>query len=82
MNLRVSNINYQIAQDETATSITTTISGNENGNYINATIAIVADDLPKDTESLDDLTRKDIQKIALGKLQMLVSQNSPTTLSK
>ena len=53
MNLRVSNINYQIAQDETTTSISTTISGNGNGNYINATITIVADDLPKGTEILN-----------------------------
>lgn len=82
MDLRVSNINYQIAQDETTTSISTTISGNENGNYINATIMIVAADLPSDKGTLDDLTRKDIQKIALGKLQTLVSQNSPTTPSK
>lgn len=82
MNLRVSNINYQIAQDETTTSISTTISGNENGNYINATIVIVADDLPKGTESLDDLTRKDIQKVALSKLQTLVSQDSPTSTTK
>lgn len=82
MDLRVSNINYQIAQDETTTSISTTISGNENGNYINATIMIVAADLPSDKETLDDLTRKDIQKIALGKLQTLVSQNSPTSPSK
>lgn len=82
MDLRVSNINYQIAQDETTTSISTTISGNENGNYINATIMIVAADLPSGKETLDDLTRKDIQKIALGKLQTLVSQNSPTTPSK
>lgn len=82
MDLRVSNINYQIAQDETTTSISTTISGNENGNYINATIIIVAADLPNDKETLDDLTRKDIQKIALGKLQTLVSQNSPTSPSK
>ena len=82
MDLRVSNINYQIAQDETTTSISTTISGNGNGNYINATIVIVADDLPQGTESLDDLTRKDIQKIALSKLQTLVSQSSPTTPSK
>ena len=82
MNLRVSNINYQIAQDETTTSITTTISGSEGGNYISATIMIVAADLPNGTESLDDLTRKNIQKIALGKLQTLVSQNSPTTPSK
>lgn len=82
MDLRVSNINYQIAQDETTTSISTTISGNENGNYINATIVIVAADLPSDKETLDDLTRKDIQKIALSKLQTLVSQNSPTSPSK
>lgn len=82
MDLRVSNINYQIAQDETTTSISTTISGNENGNYINATIMIVAADLPSDKETLDDLTRKDIQKIALSKLQTLVSQNSPTSPSK
>lgn len=82
MDLRVSNINYQIAQDETTTSISTTISGNENGNYINATIMIVAADLPSGKETLDNLTRKDIQKIALGKLQTLVSQNSPTTPSK
>ena len=82
MDLRVSNINYQISQDETTTSITTTISGNGNGNYINATIMIVAVDLPSDKGTLDDLTRKDIQKIALGKLQTLVSQNSPTTPSK
>lgn len=82
MDLRVSNINYQIAQDETTTSISTTISGNENGNYINATIMIVAADLPSDKETLDDLTRKNIQKIALGKLQTLVSQNSPTSPSK
>ena len=82
MNLRVSNINYQIAQDETTTSITTTISGSESGNYISATIMIVAADLPSDKGTLDDLTRKDIQKIALGKLQTLVSQNSPTTPSK
>lgn len=82
MNLRVSNINYQIAQDETTTSISTTISGNGNGNYINATIMIVAADLPSDKETLDDLTRKDIQKIALSKLQTLVSQNSPTSPSK
>ena len=82
MNLRVSNINYQIAQDETTTSITTTVSGNEGGNYISATIMIVAADLPSGTESLDDLTRKNIQKIALGKLQTLVSQNSPTSPSK
>lgn len=82
MDLRVSNINYQIAQDETTTSISTTISGNENGNYINATIMIVAADLPSGKETLDDLTRKDIQKIALGKLQTLVSQNSPTSPSK
>lgn len=82
MDLRVSNINYQIAQDETTTSISTTISGNESGNYINATIMIVAADLPSGKETLDDLTRKDIQKIALGKLQTLVSQNSPTTPSK
>lgn len=82
MDLRVSNINYQIAQDETTNSISTTISGNESGNYINATIMIVAADLPSGKETLDDLTRKDIQKIALGKLQTLVSQNSPTTPSK
>ena len=82
MDLRVSNINYQIAQDETTTSISTTISGNESGNYINATVMIVAADLPSGKETLDDLTRKDIQKIALGKLQTLVSQNSPTTPSK
>ena len=82
MDLRVSSINYQISQDETTASISTTISGNENGNYINATIVIVATDLPSGTESLDDLTRKDIQKIALSKLQTLVSQNSPTTPSK
>lgn len=82
MDLRVSNINYQIAQDETTTSISTTISGNENGNYINATIVIVAADLPSDKETLDDLTRKDIQKIALSKLQTLVSQNSPASLSE
>lgn len=82
MNLRVSNINYQIAQDETTTSITTTISGSESGNYISATIVIVTADLPSGTESLDDLTRKNIQKIALGKLQTLVSQNSPTSPSK
>ena len=82
MNLRVSNINYQIAQDETTASISTTISGNESGNYINATIMIVAADLPSGKETLDDLTRKDIQKIALGKLQTLVSQNSPTSSSK
>ena len=82
MDLRVSNINYQISQDETTTSISTTISGNGNGNYINATIVIVAADLPSDKEALDDLTRKDIQKIALGKLQTLVSQNSPTSPSK
>ena len=82
MNLRVSNINYQIAQDETTTSISTTISGNENGNYINATIVMVAADLSSDKKTLDDLTRKDIQKIALGKLQTLVSQNSPTSPSK
>ena len=82
MDLRVSNINYQIAQDETTSSISTTISGNESGNYINATIMIVAADLPSGKETLDDLTRKDIQKIALGKLQTLVSQNSPTTPSK
>ena len=82
MDLRVSNINYQIAQDETTTSISTTISGNGNGNYINATIMIVAADLPSDKETLDDLTRKDIQKIALGKLQTLVSQNSPASPSK
>lgn len=82
MDLRVSNINYQIAQDETTTSISTTISGNESGNYINATIVIVAADLPSDKETLDDLTRKDIQKIALGKLQTLVSQNSPASPSK
>lgn len=81
MDLRVSSINYQIAQDET-TSITTTISGSESGNYISATIMIVAADLPSETESFDDLTRKNIQKIALGKLQTLVSQNSPTTPSK
>ena len=67
MDLRVSSINYQIAQDETTDSISTTISGNESGNYINATIVIVAADLPSGTESLDDLTRKDIQKIALSK---------------
>ena len=82
MDLRVSNINYQIAQDETTTSISTTISGNESGNYINAAVMIVAADLPSGKETLDDLTRKDIQKIALGKLQTLVSQNSPTTPSK
>ena len=82
MDLRVSSINYQIAQDETTTSISTTISGNESGNYINATIMIVAADLPSGKETLDDLTRKDIQKIALGKLQTLVSQNSPTSPSK
>lgn len=82
MDLRVSNINYQIAQDETTTSISTTISGSDNGNYINATIMIVATDLPSGTESLDDLTRKDIQKVALSKLQKLVSQNSPTSTSK
>ena len=82
MDLRVSNINYQIAQDETTTSISTTISGNENGNYINATIVMVAADLSSDKKTLDDLTRKDIQKIALGKLQTLVSQNSPTSPSK
>lgn len=82
MDLRVSNINYQIAQDETTNSISTTISGNESGNYINATIMIVAADLPSGKETLDDLTHKDIQKIALGKLQTLVSQNSPTTPSK
>lgn len=82
MDLRVSNINYQIAQDETTTSISTTISGNDNGNYINATVVIVAADLPSGTESLDDLTRKDIQKIALSKLQTLVSQDSPTSTSK
>lgn len=82
MDLRVSNINYQIAQDETTTSITTTISGNESGNYINATIMIVAADLPSDKGTLDDLTRNDIQKIALGKLQTLVSQSSPTSPSK
>ena len=82
MDLRVTNINYQIAQDETTTSISTTISGNESGNYINATIMIVAADLPSGKETLDDLTRKDIQKIALGKLQTLVSQNSPTSPSK
>ena len=82
MDLRVSNINYQIAQDETTNSISTTISGNESGNYINATVMIVAADLPSGKETLDDLTRKDIQKIALGKLQTLVSQNSPTTPSK
>ena len=82
MDLRVSNINYQIAQDETTTSITTTISGSESGNYISSTIMIVAADLPSGTESLDDLTRKNIQKIALGKLQTLVAQNSPTTPSK
>lgn len=82
MDLRVSNINYQIAQDETTTSISTTISGSDNGNYINATVMIVAADLPSGTESLDDLTRKDIQKIALSKLQTLVSQDSPTSTSK
>ena len=82
MDLRVSSINYQIAQDETTDSISTTISGNESGNYINATIMIVAADLPSGKETLDDLTRKDIQKIALGKLQTLVSQNSPTSPSK
>lgn len=82
MDLRVSSINYQIAQDETTDSISTTISGNESGNYINATIVIVAADLPSGTESLDDLTRKDIQKIALSKLQKLVSQDSPASLSK
>lgn len=82
MDLRVSNINYQISQDETTTSISTTIGGNENGNYINATIMIVAADLPSGKETLDDLTRKDIQKIALNKLQNLVSQNSPTSPSK
>lgn len=82
MNLRVSNINYQIAQNETTTSISTTISGNGNGNYINATIVIVADDLPQGTESLDDLTRKDIQKIALNKLQNLVSQNGQPSAAK
>lgn len=82
MNLRVSNINYQIAQDETTTSISTTIGGNGNENYINATIVIVADDLPQGTESLDDLTRKDIQKIALNKLQNLVSQNGQPSTAK
>lgn len=82
MDLRVSNINYQIAQDETTTSISTTISGNESGNYISATIMIVAADLSSDKGTLDGLTRKDIQKIALGKLQTLVSQSSPTTPSK
>lgn len=82
MDLRVSNINYQIAQDETTTSISTTISGNENGNYINATIMIVAADLPSGKETLDDLTRKDIQKIALNKLQNLVSQNGQPSAAK
>lgn len=82
MDLRVSNINYQIAQDETTTSISTTISGNESGNYINATIMIVAADLPSGKETLDDLTRKDIQKIALSKLQNLVSQNGQPSTTK
>lgn len=82
MELRISNINYRLDEKGTTQSIQTSITGSENSDYVNATLGIVAADLPSGTESLDDLTRKDIQKIALSKLQKLVSQNSPTTPSK
>lgn len=82
MELRISNINYRLDEKGTTQSIQTSITGSENSNYVNAALMIVAADLPNGTESLDDLTRKDIQKIALDKLQTLVSQNSPTSPSK
>ena len=82
MELRISNINYRLDEKGTTQSIQTSIAGSENSDYVNATLGIVAADLPSSKETLDDLTRKDIQKIALGKLQTLVSQNSPTSPSK
>lgn len=80
MIIKVSNISYSFDNNGNTTAISTSLSGNDGSDFVNATVVITNDDLQGET--LDDLNRKQIQEKAHEKFIKLVSVAPETTAQK
>ena len=67
LDIKITNINYNIDDDGNTRQIGTTFSGYEGNESVNANVPVTEEDLEKDT-TFDDLTRKQIEQIGRKKL--------------
>ena len=67
LDIKITNINYNIDDDGNTRQIGTTFSGYEGSESVNANIPVTEEDLEKDV-TFDDLTRKQIETIGRKKL--------------
>lgn len=68
MEFRTTQMSYNFGQDGVTDSINITITGQEDANYITGSFKIVKEDLAgQETETLDDLTRKEAFNICKKK---------------
>ncbi|GED82645.1 hypothetical protein [Latilactobacillus curvatus] len=67
MDIRTTSLSYNFDSEGNTTSVTVSLSGQGGSDYINANMAVTAEDLTKD-QTFDDLTKKDITTIARAKL--------------
>lgn len=67
LDIKITNINYNIDDDGNTRQIGTTFSGYEGSESVNANIPVTEEDLEKDV-TFDDLTRKQIEALGRKKL--------------
>ena len=67
LDIKITNINYNIDDDGNTRQIGTTFSGYEGNESVNANIPVTEEDLEKDV-TFDDLTRKQIEELGRKKL--------------
>lgn len=67
LDIKITNINYNIDDDGNTRQIGTTFSGYEGNESVNANIPVTEEDLEKDV-TFDDLTRKQIEALGRKKL--------------
>lgn len=68
MEIKMSNLNYNFDNNGNTSSINISFSGNENSNFVSATMVVTANDLPQGVTSLDDLNRKQVLSLGREKL--------------
>lgn len=67
MDIKVNNLGYNFDNEGNTAGVSVGFSGNDNRNYLTATIVLEQKDIPADT-TLDDLSKKQLTEIARNKL--------------